>query len=123
MTKPFDPTKPVQTRNGKSARILCTNRKPDRFLGDRPIIALTDHGSGEIAEYFFADGRRSLDISSADLVNIRTKYFGWVNVYGSGDPNGYRYSGDIYHTEEAANFAASSSGTSRVSCAKIEWEE
>lgn len=33
--KAFDPTKPVQTRDGRKARIICTDAK-----GVLPIIAL-----------------------------------------------------------------------------------
>lgn len=42
MTKPFDPTKPVQTRDGRAARIVCTDYKAKRHGHDigRPILAL-----------------------------------------------------------------------------------
>jgi len=42
-TREFDPTKPVQTRSGQKARIICTDCKsPEGF----PIIALVDDGRG-----------------------------------------------------------------------------
>ena len=39
----FDPTKPVQTRDGRPARILCTDRTGSQF----PIIALISFSDAE----------------------------------------------------------------------------
>ena len=44
MNKPFDPLKPVQTRDGRKARIICTDRKMDGF----PILALIPSHSGHM---------------------------------------------------------------------------
>ena len=43
MTK-FDPTKPVQTRDGREARIICTDVERK---GDWPIVALIKTSDGE----------------------------------------------------------------------------
>ena len=68
----FDPTKPVQTRDGGNALIICTDRK-----GDYPIVALIDSevdGPESTASYtregFYYLGNKVYNI---DLVNIRVK--------------------------------------------------
>lgn len=65
----FDPTKPVRTRDGRPARILCT----DLGCVRHPIVAAYTNPSGaEIVNTYTAEGfcfhgaRRS----DADLVNI-----------------------------------------------------
>lgn len=70
MNQKFDPTKPVQTRDGKPARILCT----DKF-GDQPIVALTKNPDGtettgefSVNGSFFCNG-----ISKHDLINVPLK--------------------------------------------------
>ncbi len=44
----FDPTKPIQTRDGRPARILCTDAR-----GHLPIVALvgTPHGPEYVQRY------------------------------------------------------------------------
>ncbi len=66
----FDPTKPVQTRGGRKARIICTDAK-----GMQPIVALvtTSDPDVERVERFFLDGRcySSLEVDSPhDLINV-----------------------------------------------------
>ena len=65
----FDPNKPVQTREGKKARIICTDAK-----NDFPIIALVEDGCYETQEGFTLDGYFHRDKcyqpSQRDLVNI-----------------------------------------------------
>lgn len=63
----FDPSKPVQTRDGHAARIICTDRK-----GDRPIVALVDHDDCEFVICKNVDGT-SLHCDS-DLINIPERY-------------------------------------------------
>lgn len=48
----FDPTKPVQTRDGRKARIICTDRVG---IGSK-IIALILEGHGEEAHAYKDDG-------------------------------------------------------------------
>jgi hypothetical protein len=69
MTKPFDPTKPVQTRDGRKARIICTDRKwNDKY----PLVALVTSAAGE--EYVVAyrtNGKYIFtDKDEDDLINI-----------------------------------------------------
>lgn len=65
----FDPTKPVQTRDGRKARIICTDAK-----GEYPIVALITYEDGEeepgmfYSNGAFISGQHTLP--SRDLVNI-----------------------------------------------------
>lgn len=77
----FDPEKPVQTRDGRKARILCA----DRSGTDLPIIALREARGIEIVETYAADGTiyGTGTKNDLDLINIPEKrvYERWVNVY------------------------------------------
>lgn len=83
----FDPTKPVQTRDGKPARILCTDFKSNDH--DLPIAAavMLEYGNEAVCFYtvsgLFHDNAL---ISSLDLVNVsvlHTREF-WINLYPAG---------------------------------------
>lgn len=76
-TKPFDLTKPVQTRSGRPVRILCT----DRF-GNIQIVALVHEGHREIIVTAYVDGRLSREVEcSHDLVNVPKITEKFVNIY------------------------------------------
>ncbi len=64
----FDPTKPVQTRDGCKARIICT----DRAGTDFSIVALILGSSGrDFIETFTCQGcYSSSGLSGNDLINI-----------------------------------------------------
>lgn len=73
--KTFDPTKPVQTREGRPARILTTEGE-----GTYPIFATIVNSRGtKLTTSFTVDGLRYADeIDELDLVNIpepETVYF------------------------------------------------
>lgn len=79
-TKTFDPTKPVQTRDGRKARIICTDRKGTEY----PIIALVEDEDGEEGDYAFSatgsywdSGEEMVD----DLINIPEREVLYANVY------------------------------------------
>lgn len=114
--KPFDPTKPCRTRNGKSARIICTDAK-----GSKPIIALISDCTGvEIMSRYCSDGLRLTtgEKCMGDLINIPEKHEMWVNVYGK-IINSYNI-GDGYVSKEQADKAAS---LIRIACIKVPFEE
>ena len=83
--KPFDleaakAGKPVCTRDGRKARIICFDR-----IDAKPILALvpSTDGKGEDAFDYFVSGKRianSLE-SDLDLMMLPEKKEGWVNVY------------------------------------------
>lgn len=117
MNKPFDPTKPVQTRDGKPARIIATNRRSQG--GSYPIIALITHstGSEEIA-LFTEQGLYNYGglPSSTDLINVPEKrtYERWVNVYADGSAGG------PHLDRQSADSAGAHTG--RVACIHIKRE-
>jgi hypothetical protein len=67
----FDPTKPVQTKSGKKARIICT----DRNLKNYPIVALISEHNDTVESfaYYNAKGEHLLN-SNEDLINIPKRH-------------------------------------------------
>ena len=62
----FDPTKPVATKKGEPARILCTD-----LSGDQPIAAAVRSPYGETVYQFSAGGHFLLKPGSLnDLINV-----------------------------------------------------
>lgn len=63
---PFDPTKPVMTRGGRKARIICTDRAQDGY----PIVAGVGDAEEDLVSYR-ADGRKIASPDNPlDLINI-----------------------------------------------------
>ena len=111
-----NPSNRVVTRDGKSVRIRCTDRKDAVY----PIVALIDsNGKEEILSYtkngyFYYDGRKDVN----DLFFAPEKHEGWVNVYKDGDR--FYSSMDILKTKDKAEAL---SCRSCIATVKIEWEE
>ncbi len=77
-TKKFDPKKPVQTRDGKPVRIVCTDAS-----GPYPIVAIIEEQRGDAYRYT-AEGDLHLGHETGlDLLNVPEKFSRkvWVNVY------------------------------------------
>ena len=115
--KPFDiqkarEGKPVCTRDGRKARIICFDRRGDKF----PIVALLDgcnEEHSEVAETFTNEGLYEIgEKSSNDLMMLPEKKEGWVNVYKE----------RIYSTKEEA-IEATYDGVTYVDTVKVCWEE
>jgi hypothetical protein len=66
----FDPSKPVQTRDGRKARVLCTDFKI--IPSDIRILSIIKEE--KYADYLiilFHNGRKDIDVESEDdLVNV-----------------------------------------------------
>lgn len=113
--KPFDlkaakAGKPVCTRDGRKARIICFDRKDVR-----PIIALVEsyNGDDEGVYYYYTDGLNLDNYPGAfDLMMLPEKKEGWMNVYKE----------RIYSTKEEA-IEATYDGVTYVDTVKISWEE
>lgn len=102
--------KPVCTRDGRKARIICFDKKKDIY----PLIALvTDKDGYEIIIPYKADGVHPT-IPNNDLMMLPEKKEGWVNIYKEGVD---QY---IYNNEKAA---LSRRGSDCIATIKIEWEE
>lgn len=123
--KPFNleeyltnPSKKVITRDGKDARIICTDRRDSYF----PIVALVakEPKAEETARYYTKDGKFYTSFPCGfDLFFATEKHEGWVNVYKSGF--GWSLGASIWQTEEEAKkwIGADDYATT----IKIEWEE
>lgn len=123
--KPFDlqkakAGKPVCTRDGREARIICFDRN-----SIQPIVALIKNfNEEESVNVFFKDGH-SLSKNNeveADLMMLSEKRSGWVNI--DWDCNAKRAtieSEEIYNTKEDALRNVSSQ--THKDTVKIEWEE
>lgn len=99
----IDWNKPVQTRDGRKVRVLCTDRVgglypvialvPDEITGEERVRSYTIHGTYS---------RQHSDSSNMDLVNVPIKgvFTGWVNVYidTCSKPHRSKMDADFYRT-------------------------
>lgn len=88
--KKFDPTKPVQTRDGRKARIICTDKKSGVKDDTAPIIvALVDHPTGiEEQPYTYSSSGVCFSHRRAgqnDLVNVPERTYQYTNMFYSGE--------------------------------------
>lgn len=120
--KPFDLERAkagakVCTRDGRSARIICFDRKQHTY----PIVALIQHEFKKYEEDLTThcnDGKRCpTQEQREDLFMVPVKKEGWVNVYT--DRDRYYTGGYIYPTKEEAERQKSDNYVDTV---KIEWE-
>lgn len=109
--------KPVCTRDGRKARIICFDAK-----GDKPIIALIEMGVAETPNNYPIDGKAiPTKETPCDLMILSEKKEGWVNIYHDKEGNIYTDE-NVYNTEkDAINFCPHDK--CRVATVKIEWEE
>lgn len=111
--------KPVCTRDGRNARIICFDAKREYC----PIVALIEDGDKEFIASYCADGRfmhKHLFEHCVDLFMAPEKHVGWVNIYGS--ERGDRSPSNIFNTEEEA-VAIGKDYRTYITTTKIEWEE
>lgn len=114
----LDLNKPVQTRDGRKARIVCTDKK-----GRYRIIACIEHPnlSGVEDCYTYTlegicnESRGKIDI---DLINAPEKYVMYINI--STSEIGDSYIGGAYKTRRSAD---SSDSELRTECIRVEFEE
>ena len=117
-----NPNRKIVTRDGKSARIICTDRK-----GATPIIALVNSGlSGELCYSLYPDGKKyEYSECDIDLFFAPEKHEGWINIFhGKDNP----FTGNIIFAskEEAEESGRHCCGFTKdlyMTSAKIEWEE
>lgn len=123
--KPFDlqkarEGKPVCTRDGRKARIICFDRKDNIY----PIIALVECGKNEDMSLYMKDGRYIISEkeNDRDLMMLSEKYEGWINIYIplNNSYAAWLRSPDVYKTREEAIEMADDTVWATV---KIEWLE
>ena len=114
-----NPSKKVVTSDGRSVRLVCT----DRVLGDFPVLALVMEKSGIENAYSYKTNGQYYErgISNLDLFFATERKEGWANLYrGNID-----YIGGCVYTskEEAEENKGKGNKESYVATVKIEWEE
>ena len=118
ITRPFNlelakAGKPVCTRDGRKARIICFDRNDIK-----PIVALITFINGtsviEKAFYYFEDGYHlsKNDKNNYDLMMLTEKKEGWINIYKR----------LVYRTKEEAQ-SNINPGNEIIDTIKISWEE
>ena len=113
-----NPLHKVVTRDGKSARIICTDAK--NYL---PVIALIDNGGKEYIQSYYPNGAYYAEESSSlDLFFAPEKHEGWVNMYRDRKGKYIIADSEIYPTKEvASNYMLV--GLDYIVPIKVEWEE
>ena len=120
--KPFDLNaakagKPVCTRDGRKARIICFDAK-----GDKPIIALVEVGTAETPNNYPIDGKAvSAKEASCDLMMLSEKKEGWVNVAKEPLGDDEVVLGYIFNSYEDA-VRSGKANERYVATVRIEWE-
>ena len=111
-----NPNRTVVTRDGRSARIICTDR-----LGKWPIVALISNNGEEIICSFTTDGEKyAQEMEKSDLFFAPKKKEGWINLYNSyGEEIVGRH---VYESEKAARAGIDQTNL-YITTIKIEWEE
>lgn len=107
--------KPVCTRDGRKARIICFDLKN----GEYPIVAAIGNDSSETLLNYTINGEivKGNYKSGKDLMMLPEKKEGWVNVYNL--DNIYS-TGRVYFSKEEAE---KRKDINCVATIKIEWEE
>lgn len=113
-----NPNRKVVTRDGRRARIICTDAKCEY-----PLVALIticdEDDVYEIIESYTKDGCCSYgQQDSIDLCFAPEKHEGWVNLYHSSTWNEI-YPSKVFASEEEAKHNAGES----IATIKVEWEE
>ncbi len=108
--------KPVCTRDGRKARIVCFDAK-----GDQPIIALVEAKGNKDAliekvERYFINGHSVFEVreTNNDLMMLPEKKEGWVNVYKGGllDTKSYNTKKEAFDKASPKDY---------IDTVKIEW--
>ena len=108
----------VATRDGRSVRIICTNRLDENY----PVIALVNNEYTEKC-YSYSEFGKIYKFANRDceldLFFAPQKKEGWINLF---KVNSATTTGEVYNTEEEAKSAIAKSLV-YISTVKIEWEE
>lgn len=113
-----NPNRKIVTRDGKSVRIVCTDRLDNNY----PVVALVHDGDCEKCYNYTACGKfntyQNRD-TELDLFFAPQKKEGWINLF---KVNSATTTGEVYNTEEEAKSAIAKSLV-YISTVKVEWEE
>ena len=123
--------KPVCTRDGRKARIICFDGK-----GDQPIIALIEAKGNKDAliekvERYFINGHSVFEVreTNDDLMMLPEKKEGWINIYNA-DTTFYYADGRVFETKDEAVQEAKEEVEKEqrekneyIDTIRVEWEE
>ena len=113
-----NPNRKVVTRDGRSVRIVCTNRLDENYH----VIALVNNEDSEKCYIYTTfgkfDGYKNRDCE-LDLFFAPEKKEGWINLFKI---NSTITDGEVYNTKEEAESAVLCSLV-HISTVKVEWEE
>lgn len=112
-----DPSKKLVTRDGRKARIICTDREHSA-KEDYPIVALISMEENEEFCGYFTKNGEYIEGSErpSDLFFAPIKHEGWANIYAN-----YGTCCSIYPTLEEA--LTNRIDENYITTTKIEWEE
>ena len=106
--------KPVCTRDGRKARIICFDAE-----NDKPIVALIHDCNRETIFQYLENGRSFVDeISNYDLMMLTRKKEGWLNIFKDFEDTVCC----VYPTEKEA-LEDGETEKDYITTIKIEWEE
>ena len=110
-----NPSRKVVTRDGREARIICTDMKSTTY----PVVALIENGSGyEQLTTFSKNGEYAVNESSrSDLFFAPEKHEGWINIFDNTYPGNMIFDTKKVAEEQGMSFAG------YVTTIKIEWKE
>ena len=111
-----NPSQKVMTRDGRKARIVCTDMK-----NKQPVLALITEGNREDIHFYSQNGVWCNDFPNhkLDLVFAPIKKEGWINIFRCKTD---LYIGDVFETKEEAEKMGKLS-KNYITTIKIEWEE
>ena len=111
-----NPSQKVMTRDGRKARIVCTDMK-----NKQPVLALITEGNREDIHFYDHNGAWCNEFPNhkLDLVFAPIKKEGWINIFRCKTD---LYIGDVFETKEAAEKMRKLS-KNYITTIKIEWEE
>lgn len=114
-----NPSRKVVTRDGREARIICTDMKSTTY----PVVALIENGSGYEQLYTFSkNGEYAVNESSrSDLFFAPEKHEGWINIYRSECEDYYK--GKIIYSSKEDAIKRGEKTPYYITTTKIEWEE
>lgn len=118
--------KPVCTRDGCKARIICFDAK---FPKTGNIVTLVEKENGEeVTLYYYDDGHCSIG-RGYDLMMLPEKKEGWINIYNA-DTTFYYVDGRVFETKDEAVQEAKEEVEKEqrekneyIDTIRVEWEE
>lgn len=111
--------KPVCTRDGRDARIICFDKKGDYH----PIVALVDYGNSELVCSYDTAGRIKADGQyDDDLMMATENKSGWINMYKETEGE-YYMDKAVFRTRESALKAVPLRDRNYIATIKMNWEE